>query len=421
MDIIVIYDRGAAGATEIIDSLRAMGRVLFVVQESDHTKELYPLLRELVEVIHTEGDVEETSREILRRATPEAVVTYSERMLRFTSALAARLGLRSHSPGVAEVLTNKLAQRSRLAESTVDTIRFAVLDDPGRWHDILEYVGLPAVVKPLTGEGSRDVHLLSDATTAHRTLPALLRGRPGEFLLEEFLVGTGALAPFGDYVSVETVVSRGRIRHIAVTGKFPLAPPFRECGQFWPSTLSPVELDEVRGLTERALRALGVEVGLTHTEIKLTGSGPRIIEVNGRLGGWMNDLGLRSGTGDLISMAVLAATGQHPPEPPATRGVYYQYSNPSPITLSRLTRVEGAGAVLGASGVAGYRGLIRAGSVVGGRVDTNELDILFGQSASHEDMVREVSAAISALCFEFKANGHTIGWRPTSLGAIPPL
>jgi hypothetical protein len=89
--------------------------------------------------------------------------------------------------------------------------------------------------------------------------------------------------------------------------------------------------------------------------------------------------------------------------------------------LSRLTRVEGAGAVRGAPGVAGYRGLIRAGSVVGGRVDTNELDILFGASASHEDMVREVSVAISALCFEFEANGHTICWRPASLGATPPL
>ena len=38
-------------------------------------------------------------------------------------------------------------------------------------------------------------------------------------------------------------------------------------------------------IASMAIKALGVRVGFLHTEIKLTPDGPRIIEVNGRLGG----------------------------------------------------------------------------------------------------------------------------------------
>jgi biotin carboxylase len=420
VNIVVCYDRGAAAATEIIDSLRALGRILFVVAESDHTRALAPLLRDLVEMVPA-SDPEHSAGEILRHFTPDAVVTYSERMLRFTSRLATRLGVASHSAATVELLTDKVAQRRRLTESTVDGVRFGVLDDPTRWPEAAAEVGFPAVVKPITGEGSRDVHLLRDMAEAAATLPGLLRDRPAKFLLEEFLAGTGALTPFGDYVSVESVVSNGTVRHLAVTGKFPLAPPFRECGQFWPSTLDSDGLGRVGTLAERAIRALGVEVGLTHTEIKLTAGGPRIIEVNGRLGGWMNDLALRSGSGDLIRLAALAATGDLGPEPATPTKTYFQYSNPSPLAHSRLARVEGSPSARSVPGIVGYRNLVRAGTTVGGGVGTAELDILFGESPTHDDMIRTISAALAQLRFHFDVNGHTHIWQPHTLGAVPPL
>jgi hypothetical protein len=57
-----------------------------------------------------------------------------------------------------------------------------------------------------------------------------------EMLLEEYLVGADipATAPFADYLSVETAVSDGELSHLALTGRFPPAPDFRETGSSYP-------------------------------------------------------------------------------------------------------------------------------------------------------------------------------------------
>jgi hypothetical protein len=84
---------------------------------------------------------------------------------------------------------------------------------------------------------------------------------------------------------VETVVRDGTAEHVAVTGRFPLAAPFRETGSFLPADLPPADIDAVMAMATAALRAVDVRRGIIHTEIKLTPDGPRIIEINGRLGG----------------------------------------------------------------------------------------------------------------------------------------
>jgi len=95
---------------------------------------------------------------------------------------------------------------------------------------------------------------------------------------------------FADYVSVESLVAYGEISHLAVTGRFPLARPFRETGMFIPADLPQAQQAVVLEVATAALRALGVQTGCFHTEIKLTPSGPRVIEVNGRLGGGVPDM-----------------------------------------------------------------------------------------------------------------------------------
>ncbi|MFD0531315.1 acetyl-CoA carboxylase biotin carboxylase subunit family protein [Kitasatospora arboriphila] len=131
-------------------------------------------------------------------------------------------------------------------------------------------------MKPLYGGGSRDTHLVRD----EETLARLAERHPAGMMVEEYLQGRPSL-PYGDYVSVESLCAPDRITHVSVSGKFPMAPPFREQGQFWPSALPPQDVAAVADLTTRALRALGVDFGVTHTEVKLTARGPRIIEVNG--------------------------------------------------------------------------------------------------------------------------------------------
>ena len=105
-------------------------------------------------------------------------------------------------------------------------------------------------------------------------------------LLEELLPDDPALDPvFASYLSVESVVSGGTVSHVAVTGRFPLASGFRETGNFIPASVPEDGIDALTAMADRVVAALGVVDSVVHTEIKLTPDGPRLIEVNGRLGG----------------------------------------------------------------------------------------------------------------------------------------
>jgi len=89
-----------------------------------------------------------------------------------------------------------------------------------------------------------------------------------------------------------------------VTGRFPLAPPFRETGSFLPSDLGPADQDAVVALAGAASEAMQVLNGLLHTEIKMTPEGPRIVEINGRVGGGISGMIARLGGPSLHVWAV---------------------------------------------------------------------------------------------------------------------
>ena len=65
----------------------------------------------------------------------------------------------------------------------------------------------------------------------------------------------------------------------------------------------------MEALACRAVEALGVSTGIADVEIKLTPDGPRVIEVNGRLGAWVDDLAVRSECSVPAEVAVRAALG----------------------------------------------------------------------------------------------------------------
>lgn len=285
--LIVVYADGAAHPGDIAVGLADWARCVFVTSPDDHTRAMEPLLAGFGPVV-TAGSPAQAAAKV-RAYEPEGIVTYSERALAYTGELAEALGLPFHGRRTVGLLTDKWQQRDALRAAGVDAVRCRRIDSVEDWADAVAETGLPAVLKPAHGGGSRNTFFVEDAgegLALARTLlaedrPGLVAG--GTLVLEEYLPGrdTGA---FGDYVSVESVVRDGTVLDIAVTGKFPMVPPFRETGRFWPSPLEPAEEHLARDLARRSVEALGIREGLTHTEIKLTPDGPRLIEVNGRLG-----------------------------------------------------------------------------------------------------------------------------------------
>jgi len=124
--------------------------------------------------------------------------------------------------------------------------------------------------------------------------------------------------------------------------------PFRESGAFFPSTLDAGTADRVLAATREALLALEVTSGVTHAEFKLTADGPRLIEVNGRLGGFVNDLVGRATGVSMVRLVLENALATSTPVPeridmpgdmPGRRVAFQRfYPPPSSTATPRITR-----------------------------------------------------------------------------------
>lgn len=215
-------------------------------------------------------------------------------------------------------------------------------------EELLASVGFPVVLKPRHGAGSRDTVLIEDAQQLRAFLAdqsTFVTRSETSMVVEEFLVAASPpySACFASYLSVESVVAGGNISHVAMTGRFAPAEPFRETGYFIPSDLSSSQTKDVLGVASRAIEALGVGVGFLHTEIKLTPGGPRVIEVNGRLGGGIPEMAALATGVDLYKLSLRVALGEKIvfDDLVPTHRVSYILSPQPPQWARRLVSVEG--------------------------------------------------------------------------------
>ncbi|MFF5703655.1 acetyl-CoA carboxylase biotin carboxylase subunit family protein [Streptomyces sp. NPDC012794] len=395
----VVFDRGSAGYMEVLASARKLCSVVFVCDEDlPGSAGVVRRLGEVARVLDVTGLTPDRRRAALRELRPDGITTFSEYRLAATAELARACGLPFHTPEVVAALVDKERQRARLREAGVQSTRCVAVRTVAEVAAALDEVGLPAVLKPRSGAGSVDTCRVDGAEQALAVAADFLAGGDADFVVEELLAGDpDAAGPgFGDYVSVESVSSAGTVRHVCVTGKLPLAEPFRETGMFQPAALPEPLAGQVLELTDAALRALGITDGVTHVEIKLTPDGPRLIEVNGRMGGYVGAL-LRRSTGfDLLRAALRAALGLPPEIPELTFGgvEFVYFVTPPADAGATLAGVRGLDEVAGMKEVWQVKADAAAGRALHWRAGTEgHLGTVHGTAADH-DRLRTVLGAI---------------------------
>ncbi len=245
---------------------------------------------------------------------PDGIATFLDDGMTELAELAEHLDLPFHTPATAAALTDKALQRRVVADAGLPGPACHVVP-PGPAAIALKGIegdlGWPAILKPRSAQGSRYTFLAENAAEAARLIDALGPDRK-EMVLEDYLPGdqNRASLPYADYVSVESIVADGVVSHLAVTGRFPMAENFRETGFFIPAVLAPDEEAAVLDLATAAIRALGITVGCLHTEVKFTPSGPRLIEVNGRVGGGVPEMLERAAGVPLVEWSLRVALGE---------------------------------------------------------------------------------------------------------------
>lgn len=348
--VAVVHDMGAASVLDVAAAFEGVAIPVFVCPESHNMEQPRELMDEFGILCDIAGlDTREAAAR-LRACAPDAIVTYNDYQLERTAALAAELGLPFHSPGVVRALTRKHLQRERLNACGASAVPTRLVGDQAAAMRAFDEIGGPAVLKPEVGTGSRSTYRIRTAEELRDACAEIFPPAGGatheDFVLEREIPGASGSGPWGDYVSVESAVQGERVEHLAVTGKFPLAHPFRESGSFLPAALAKRDREAVLDLATRALKGLGVSLGVCHTEIKLSPQGPQVIEVNGRLGGLVHDLLTRTGDLNAVEIAARLALG----EKDALTGVdawepdrvSFVFAKVPPMEATQLLSLDGA-------------------------------------------------------------------------------
>jgi carnosine synthase len=228
--------------------------------------------------------------EALDRAgvSPDGVLTFYEDSVATAARVAAALGLPGNPIPAVDAARSKVRTRELSAELGLPTPRATRVRSLDELFAAASTIGFPAVVKPEFGASAMGCVRVDDI----ESLPgvySLVRGvvdpvhdgifRMGnDLLLEEYLDGVE--------FDVDLVMHEGACVFTSVSQNWPTAEPsFQETGLHLPPDHDRRAVERLVNLAVETARGFGLTRGVLHVEGKCTSRGPRLVEVNARLGG----------------------------------------------------------------------------------------------------------------------------------------
>ncbi|MGZ5431408.1 MAG: ATP-grasp domain-containing protein [Thermoanaerobaculia bacterium] len=243
----------------------------------------------------------------------ERVVPIDEFGLLPAALATSQLGIPGPSLRAVRNTRDKLHMRRVLEQAGLGQLHYAACRDLAEAQAFLERVGGPIILKPVSGTGSDGVSRVANGEelAVAFALAAGARGFSG-VLCEEYIDGPE--------VSLEGYSADGRFTPVALTDKR-TDEHFVEIGHQQPSVQPQGLFEATAEIAGRALAALGVENGVTHTEFRLAARGPVLIETHTRMGGDQIPVLTQLTTGvDLADLMVAFSIGEPVEARPVPQG-----------------------------------------------------------------------------------------------------
>ncbi len=255
-------------------------------------------------------DMEEVYRQALIYKPDLVLTSTSDGPVRTAAFVNEKLGKEPDlSYEDAKCATIKSYMRNRLKEHNLPIPEFYIVENYEEYlqavHDLKDY----CIVKPADNAGSRGVVLLenlSEEKLKETYEYSKSNSRNGVLMVEEFMTGPE--------ISVEAMTIEGQTHVITITDKITTPPPFFvELGHVEPSSLSEEVKEQVIEITKKCAKAIGLKNAPSHTEMKITKDGPKIVETAARLGGdFITSKLVPLSTGvDLVGNSILLATREN--------------------------------------------------------------------------------------------------------------
>lgn len=276
---------------------------------------------------------------------PDGIMTLATDMpMRGVAKTSDKLHLHSINYETAVKATDKYDMIKAFKEHNVPSPWFFVVDTLEELKVHEADVTFPCIIKPTDNAGSHGVakvysfkELLDNFEYAHSC------SRHGKVIVEEYLDGPE--------VSVEVMVVKGVVNILQITDKITTeAPHFVEMGHTQPSRQSVATQEAIRNVTVAACKAIGIDKGPAHVEMKVTKRGPVMIELGARMGGdniTTHLVPLSTGI-DMVGSTIKVALGEEPNiEPTLHCGSAIRYFEVPCGTIKAIENVEEAKKVSG--------------------------------------------------------------------------
>ncbi|HSS80550.1 MAG TPA: ATP-grasp domain-containing protein [Gaiellaceae bacterium] len=292
---VVVVSAGYPGKRRAYVRLAELGARLVIVDEPGHWSESLVTdgLATRWLTAPVDGDPDRDAEAVLATLAqagvrPDGVLTFWEDSISAAARVAVALGLPGNPPDAVDAARSKVRTRELATRLGLPTPRAKRVQSLDELFAAAGEVGFPAVVKPEFGAGAAGCVRVDDVESLPGIYSVVRRivdpeqdviFRAGnDLLLEEYLDGVE--------FDVDLVMEDGKCLFSSVSQNWPTAEPsFQETGLHCPPDH---DRKEVRRLVRHVVEtvcAFGLGQGVLHVEGKCTSRGPRIVEVNARMGG----------------------------------------------------------------------------------------------------------------------------------------
>ena len=292
---VVVVGAGYLGKRRIYERIAELGARIAVVDETGHWSQRLVAdgLAAHWVAAPIAGDADADAAAVVDALAaegirPDAVLTFWETSVPVAARAAAALGLPGNPVAAVDAARSKLRTREESARAGLPTPRSQRVRSLDELFAAAEAIGFPSVVKPEFGasavgcvridsfESLPGVYKIVRSELATTDVVDLRAGN--DLLLEEYLDGVE--------FDVDLVLHDGECVFSSVSQNWPTAEPsFQETGLHCPPDHGAKPVRRLVQLCVETVQAFGFRCGVLHVEGKCTSRGPRIVEVNARMGG----------------------------------------------------------------------------------------------------------------------------------------
>lgn len=270
-----------SGFSPIHNKLKSLGHRLFLIPDPERKINIDD--NNIYEAVHFVVDAESVEN-LARDICADTSIFSIDRVMAFNEKwqlVAARVASYANLPSIIDIelvkrTIDKYYMRMHLEVNNFPTVKFERVATFSSLYGALVRVGFPAILKPLSGEASRDIYFINDEQTYHQLISSIEQQFDEEFLVEAFVCG--------DEYSVEAVSYEGQHYILAVTKKFK-NDNFIEIGHVLPAPISSSLEMEIHEYIRKFLTVMQFNNCPSHTEIIISKNGPVVIESHTRPGG----------------------------------------------------------------------------------------------------------------------------------------